>query len=193
MMYSIPKWRSPPEEMNLPHNEAHIWCGRLNLMRAKVETFSKILSQDESERASKFVFEKDREQFILCRALLRQILGKYLPQIPSQLSFSYGSYGKPSLLQSSQDDLLCFNLSHSKDVVLYVLSRDPNIGIDLEYLRADFNHEEIVQRLCCGSCFTTRFESIQLLAVGFRTIEKFSRFCAAWNDAGDSHLRCLFF
>jgi 4'-phosphopantetheinyl transferase len=43
--------------------------------------------------------------------------------------------GKPRLIPASGGDILTFNLTHSDGVALYALTRDGNIGVDLELVR----------------------------------------------------------
>lgn len=57
--------------------------------------------------------------------------------------------------------------------MLYVLSRDPNIGIDLKYLREDFNHEEVVQR------FFSEEEKNRFQHLSF--YERMEHFFAIWT------------
>ena len=46
---------------------------------------------------NKFVFEKDKHNFIIVRGILRKIISKYLQKKPTHLKFSNGKYGKPYL------------------------------------------------------------------------------------------------
>ena len=94
------------------------------------------LSADEVGRALRFVFEKDRNHFIVGRGLLRTILGSYLDLEPAQVEFVYGSHGKPALKSRPKDQVLEFNLSHSKDLVLYAFNWDRMVGIDVEYIQS---------------------------------------------------------
>jgi 4'-phosphopantetheinyl transferase len=59
------------------------------------------------------------------------------------LRFIYGDYGKPALA-SGQD--LRFNLSHSKEVALLGVTRNAELGVDVEHIRADFATEDIARR-----------------------------------------------
>jgi 4'-phosphopantetheinyl transferase len=119
----------------LSANEVHIWCSSLERPLPIAEKFSLLLSPDEKARAERFYFERDRVHFIVGRGLLRTILGSYLGMDPAQIEFSYGLYGKPALQTNHTDNVLQFNLAHSKDLAVYAFCWNHQIGIDLEHVR----------------------------------------------------------
>ena len=99
---------------------------------------------DERQRAGRFHFEKDRGEFIVGRALLRTLLGRYGHREPSQLEFHYGASGKPRL--AGEDPSLRFNLSHSHGLALYAFSRGRELGIDVEQIRSNADAKKIAER-----------------------------------------------
>jgi 4'-phosphopantetheinyl transferase len=107
-------------------------------MASTVQSLRRTLTADETRRAERFYFQKDRDRFIVARGLLRSILSRYLNMEPSQLRFRYGAHGKPDLATASGGHKLRFNLSHSNGLALYAITRDREIGVDIEYIRADF-------------------------------------------------------
>lgn len=125
-------------------NEVHIWRASLDLSKLLPENLLGTLSADELSRASRFRFEKDQRRFIGARGILRQILGAYLQKPPHSLQFLYGTNGKPTMACS--EDPLQFNISHSDNMVLYAITHNRNIGIDLERIQEDVDIEEIANR-----------------------------------------------
>lgn len=138
-------WKMPPELLVARHDEVHVWRAFLNIAPAWVQNLSWILSIDERKRADQFRFQKDRQDFIVARALLRMILGRYLRKRPDQVRFEYGSYGKP-FLAGEGDKELSFNLSHSQGLVLYAITRGRQIGVDVECVRDNRDTEAIARR-----------------------------------------------
>jgi phosphopantetheinyl transferase len=63
------------------------------------------------------------------RNALRSVLGKLTSRLPLSLCFGRTSQGKPYL---EGDDLVAFNISHSKNWSLIALSRSQRIGCDIE-------------------------------------------------------------
>ena len=133
---AVPKvlWKYPSAALTLARNEIHLWRVRLDQALADVDPFNAMLSEDESGRAARYHFERDRRRFTLRRALLREILSRYLDTEPAGLRFAYGPCGKPALA-FPRDDNLHFNLSHSDGLALYAVTREGAIGVDIERVR----------------------------------------------------------
>lgn len=124
-------YMKPIEYFELKADEAHVWITSLADAHNDIVYLTSLLSEDEYERANSYRFTKDRNQYIITRAILRCLLAKYLKQKPNNIEFVYGLWGKPYLLQKNT---LYFNVSHSKDYALYAIARNYEVGIDLEYI-----------------------------------------------------------
>jgi len=119
---------------------AHVWRVDLNDESIEHQCF-RLLSEDERGRAAKFRFEKDRSHFIIARGVLRQVLGQYLSENPVTLTFEYGKNGKPFLPKN----ILQFNLSHAGGVALIVLTKNHDIGIDIEVINPKVEVEQVAK------------------------------------------------
>ena len=139
-------WNTPPKTLILPSDAVHVWRASLCVSAASLRTFEGTLTGDEYARAERFYFQKHRERFIAGRGLLRNILSRYLGKEPDRLRFCYNSYGKPALIEEADADGLCFNLSHSHVMALYAVTREREIGIDIEYFRPDVETEKLAER-----------------------------------------------
>ena len=152
-------WRVAEPDIWLPDDEVHVWRESLKQPPSLVRALSSALSEDEQERAGRFYFQRDREHFIVARAMLRIILGRYLNMEPGQLSFCYSSYGKPYLAQENNREDLRFNLSHSGELALIAVTRGREIGVDIELIRQDVLEEKIADR------FFSQLEAAMLRAL----------------------------
>jgi 4'-phosphopantetheinyl transferase len=139
-------WHHPPADLSLSSAQVHVWRVGLAPDASCVERLRCSLSADESQRAARFYFEPDRRRFIVARGALRDILGRYLGMAPSELSFCYSFYGKPALARVPGEEKLRFNVTHSHELALVAVTRDREVGVDLEYLRPDIACEEIAER-----------------------------------------------
>jgi 4'-phosphopantetheinyl transferase len=139
-------WGLPPTTPVLRNDEVHVWLAALNHTGSRARSAEHILSGEERERAARFYFQRDREHFAGARAVLRLILGRYLNMEPSQLQFSCGPHGKLVLATECGADALCFNLSHSHELVLCAVARGRDIGVDVERVTADTNVDQIAER-----------------------------------------------
>lgn len=145
-MTSLDLWSYPPPDLALLSNEVHIWRASLDQPAWRIQELAQTLSADEYKRAERFYFEQHRQRFIAGRGILRTILSCYLGIEPSKLQFCYGNRGKPALAAIDTDRTLHFNLSHSEGLAMYAITRDREIGIDLEYIRSVPDAEQIAAR-----------------------------------------------
>ena len=138
------KWLPPPPQLQLQDAEIHLWRVSLTQPIASVNSLARLLSPDEQQRADRFRRPEDRQHFIVGRAMLRQILGRYLALAPDALQFGYEPRGKPFLTNAPD---LHFNLSHSHGLALYAIGRIGRIGVDLECLSRTLSEvEPLAQR-----------------------------------------------
>jgi 4'-phosphopantetheinyl transferase len=136
--------------------EVHLWQATLDERPADI--FESFLSPDELTRANRFHFIKDRNHFVVARGLLRNLLAAYLGVNCAEFRFSYGAQGKPFLLLDSQAQIN-FNVSHSHGRAAFAFSRGRELGVDLEYVKDDFDDEVIAKR------FFSRAEVLALRTV----------------------------
>ena len=119
----------------LDEGSAHVWRIPLDRAEQTLATSLDVLSADESARATRFFFERDRRSFIHCRSTLRILLGRYLRTAPEHLEFCYNGFGKPELAVLPPVFPLRFNVSHSGDWALIVMTLEHRIGVDIERVR----------------------------------------------------------
>jgi 4'-phosphopantetheinyl transferase len=136
-------WTKSPATPTLPKNEVHIWRSWLDAGRAEYLRLREFLSEDEIAGANRFVFPRDRDNFIVARGKLRELLGSYLQLPPQSLRFTAGKFGKPSL--ADQNDFR-FNVTHSHGLALYAFAVGRELGIDTEKIRRDFGGVDIAER-----------------------------------------------
>ena len=139
-------WKRTPIPLELKKDEVHLWSVSVAAPPSQVKKLLGGLSSDEISQAKRFHFQQDRQRFMWRRALLRLILGRYLGVDPSGLAFRYGPYGKPYLLNPPDRIRLNFNLSHSDGLALVAITRDREVGVDLEHVHRDFPWEDLADR-----------------------------------------------
>jgi 4'-phosphopantetheinyl transferase len=137
---------SAPFRPSLQEGEVHIWSARLDLAPAAVAGFGRLLNPEESARASRFYFDRDRNAFTVARGVLRTLLGRYLRERPERIRFVYGPYGKPALAADQLSDSVRFNLSHSDAVAIFAFARSVEVGIDVERIRKQPDLDDLANR-----------------------------------------------
>jgi len=135
---------------------------RLNAGPEEVRSLRARLCDAERQRAGRFRFERDRRRFIVARARLRELLAARLGVPPEALELAYGKNGKPGLTQRYADSGWRFNVAHCDDVALYAFSRDSDIGVDIEAIRAVREADGIAAR------FFSRHENETYAALSLR-------------------------
>ena len=127
-------WHITPTDLILSSNDVHLWRAKLDQSDDCVKQLNQVLSDEEQRRSERFHFDKDRKRFIVTRGILRSILSRYLDVEPSRFRFGYSSHGKPYLVEKSNGEEICFNLSRSHSLSLYAFTRSRQIGVDIEYI-----------------------------------------------------------
>lgn len=107
------------------------------------------------------------------RFVLRLLLGSYLGRPGKDVRLLQGDNGKPELAPERGDSPLRFNLSHSGDWLAVAVTRDQEIGVDIERAR-------VLTRSCALS---NRFLSAAEagFVAQFEEPERSMRFLALWS------------
>lgn len=141
---------STPQSTQTP--VVHVWTGYFSDLARSLESRGDLLSHDELERASRFVFDRDRIKYVLGRTMLRSLLGQYL-QCPGQsLVFDYNDQGKPSVANSDKSVAATFNVSHADDLLCIAIADGQTdsltempllLGVDVEYTNRDIPFHDV--------------------------------------------------
>jgi 4'-phosphopantetheinyl transferase len=129
----------------LAENQVDIWQIEIS-GQGGVERRRQLLSPDEVQRADAFHFEKHRRRYIAGRAAMRQILSIYTGIPSKELVFAYGEKGKPELAGELKRPEIKFNLSNSQDLAILAVTQNLTVGIDIEWINAEFATDEIARR-----------------------------------------------
>jgi 4'-phosphopantetheinyl transferase len=139
-------WEPSLDRLALADGEVHVWRASLGYSESVLPRFEAALAADEKARAHRFIFQPDRNSYIVARGVLRELLGKYLNRGPSEIEFDYGAQGKPALRSGWSQSGVQFNVSHSHGTVLFAFAVARQVGVDVELVRPDFAGEKIAER-----------------------------------------------
>ena len=104
------------------------------------------LSPAERERFASHSNEVVARRFAVGRAILREILGALLSMPPSSVRLVEGPYGKPALGVGISKAPLWFSVAHCDDLLLVAVSREGDVGVDVERTRAIDCWERVADR-----------------------------------------------
>lgn len=93
------------------------------------EASEAMLSAGELDRARRFRFEHHQREFIAMHALGRMALSRRASLPPEAWRFPTNEYGKPA---AEPECGLRFNLSDSDDLVVCLVAREREVGVDVE-------------------------------------------------------------
>ena len=118
------------------HDEAHVYlaCVDEYTESARWADCAALLCQEEQERMSRFVFEKDRRLYAAAHALVRRALSRYADVPVVAWRFARGAFGRPEISIPAGLPLR-FNLSHTRGLCACVVTRTIACGVDVEQAR----------------------------------------------------------
>jgi 4'-phosphopantetheinyl transferase len=121
-------------------NEVHLWHARVppSSFDELLGRVRLVLTPAEIVRATRFRFDAHRVLYAFSHALLRTLLTRYLGREPMIVETTSG---KPEL----SDPALRFNLSHTEGHVLIGVTREADLGVDIE--NNDARNDENVARM----------------------------------------------
>lgn len=144
-------WLAAPRSLTLADGEMHIWQADAKSFATHERMLTDLLSEAEYDKANRFRQRPQRNRTILARAVLRDILGRYIDMDPRCLQFLVTSLGKPLLNPDAHANAPHFSVSHSGNIVLFAFAREHDVGVDVEAIRSDINVIEIAQRFFAPS------------------------------------------
>jgi 4'-phosphopantetheinyl transferase len=122
-----------------------LWLAKLDQLPNEDGSY---LSEEEQALASRFLHEKYQTHFIKRRSILRKLLSSYLSIKPNEIVLQQTKLGKPYV--ANEGARIYFNTSHSKNHVLFGISREAELGVDIEFLDAEIEAELISNHFFCA-------------------------------------------
>jgi 4'-phosphopantetheinyl transferase len=118
----------------------HVWTFTVPATMAEAAPLFALLSDTERHRIGRYVYERERARAITCRGMLRALLSRYLRMTPQRIEFQTEPNGKPFVTSAEGWH---FNLSHSGELAAVALSREAEVGIDVERMDPEFPRADV--------------------------------------------------
>ena len=120
--------------LELAPDVVDVWMAPLDVGEKKMDDFLHRLSPSEQKRVGALLEERAVHQYVVSRAMQRQLLANYVGGSPSDISFGVVAMGKPTL--SKPNDIgLNFNTTHSGNLVIIAVTKGRDVGVDTEKVR----------------------------------------------------------
>jgi 4'-phosphopantetheinyl transferase len=111
-----------------------LWFWGIEAHPSELARWQTYLSDAETARMSRFLFERDRVRFTICRSRMRRVLGWYSRTEPRDVKF--GTTGRDKLvLAGANTDQVAFNLTHTDGLACLAVTHGHEVGVDLERVR----------------------------------------------------------
>lgn len=109
------------------------------------------LNANERERHSQFASPALKHNFLVTRALIRDVLSRTVLNsiIPSAWTFTENEYGRPAISNPEFQGKLHFNISHTDKLIVCMVSPIYSVGIDVENVTRNLDYLTLAK-----SCFS---------------------------------------
>ncbi len=94
----------------------------------------------------KFHFPEHRRLYLVSHLLLRTTLSRYSSVLPKSWRFVTNDHGKPRLDPDAGSIPLCFSLSHTRGISVVGVTREGEIGVDIEQAGRSVDAAELSRR-----------------------------------------------
>jgi 4'-phosphopantetheinyl transferase len=134
--------------LSLPPGEAHLWYALPDELTDPrlLARYLDLMAPEERERQLRYLFEKNRHEYLITRALVRTVLSRYRPVDPKAWVFEAGPYGKPDIVDPPIAQKIRFNLSNTAGLVACIVAADRDVGVDTEEVERASRAIEVADR-----------------------------------------------
>ena len=99
-----------------------------------LQRYRELLTEDEREKVNRYHFAKDRHASLVTRAMVRSLLSRYVDVEPCDWRFRSNRYGRPEIAEPNHAGTLRFNIAHTKGMIVVLISKNREVGVDVECL-----------------------------------------------------------
>jgi len=135
-------------EEKLEHGTVHLYlCEPESITDPSlINRYHRLMTPREAEKQARFHFPRHRHQYLVTRALVRTVLSRYAPVAPEAWRFEENEYGRPHIAAAHGQSGLRFNLSHTDGLIVCAVTRDAEIGVDVENISRGGDLVQIADR-----------------------------------------------
>lgn len=128
-----------------------VYCATYDAIAAVEPNADQLLDENEANRARRFVYERDRDRFILAHAYLRRIAASHLGRSVEELRLSTQENKPPVVISEMGGTGLQLSLSHCASHVDVAVSDRSAVGVDVENLLPSAECKELAPLVCSQS------------------------------------------
>jgi 4'-phosphopantetheinyl transferase len=129
--------------------QTFVWYAQVDSIveTALLAEYKLLLDEEERSRHDALHFDDDRHLYLVAHALLRTSLSRCADVRPEAWAFRQEEFGRPEIAgDGHRSDRIRFNLSHTRGLAACAITRNVDIGIDVECLDRRVDTEAIAPR-----------------------------------------------
>jgi 4'-phosphopantetheinyl transferase len=116
-----------------------------------LRAYDALMTPEERQKQQRFVFDKGRHEALVSRALVRTTLSRFAPVAPEAWRFVIGEHGKPEIAPGLVGTPVRFNLSHTSGLLACAVTREHDVGVDVEWMARNSDIVAIADRFFSSS------------------------------------------
>jgi len=120
--------------LELAPDVVDVWTAPLDVGATEMDELMHRLSPSEQKRVTGVLEERAARQYVVSRAMQRQLLAAYAGGSPADIQFGIVAMGKPTLSKPNHIGLQ-FNTTHSGNLVIIAVTAKREVGVDVEVVR----------------------------------------------------------
>lgn len=155
-------------KMLLKKNEVHVWLISWSKLLIDEKKICEFLNSLEIYKMKQFHFYSDQMRYAAGRAVLNELLPRYIDSSNKKLNIKRNKYGKPYLFVDGKQSDIKFNISHSGEKIGLIFSWNREVGIDIEEQKEIPDYYEIISQ-----SFHSKEEELFLKSEKKQEYEKF--------------------
>jgi 4'-phosphopantetheinyl transferase len=130
--------------LRLGVGQIDVWLTSLrDVRRDQLPDYLQLLSEPERARWQRFLVPDAQLQYLVSRALVRTTLSRYADVAEHEWQFETNRYGRPHVSQPQIRRDIQFNLSNTTGLVVCVVARDCDVGVDVENISRTLDIEAL--------------------------------------------------
>ena len=139
---------------DLKKGQVHIWTlSATKRDKNKIAELTNVLGVDELKRANEIKHFQNKLEYQAAHILCRFMLSNFSNYVPSKWCFTKGEHGKPEILRDLNKKKIRFNISHTNGLVACAITRECDIGVDVEWLERSCLFQSIAKKKFSNSEF----------------------------------------
>jgi 4'-phosphopantetheinyl transferase len=120
--------------LSLTSDVAHLWYVDPDSIDDwySLAAYHTVMAPDEAQQQARYRFAAGRKEYLVTRALVRSVLSAYAPILPKDWEFVRNKHGRPEIAGPKDAPRLRFNLSNTRGLIVCLVAKDRELGVDVE-------------------------------------------------------------